>query len=155
MFNTFIIQFDKLIHFVFDKLNPNISNSTDPRVPIVLAPDSGPKLLSAIEVPIEKKESIVWLSATIGTFVEDSINPSRLIFTILRGNPNTGNIVFSTADSGQGGPTYRTSTFTHVDQIKNYPSSKVTYYLTVQAVDNSSNINIVGPISFNGAEIKK
>lgn len=155
MANPLRIRFGKLIHFIFDILRPNITNSTDPRVPIMLAPNSEPVTLSCIRVPLSKERPYVWLNATVGSFSLDSLDPSNLLFSIWRGQPNTGELIFSTADSGQDTETTRTSTFSHVDKPQKRFCSKIIYCLTVQAIDNISNINIIGPVTFTGTAIKK
>ena len=87
MANPLRIRFGKLIHFIFDILRPNITNSTDPRVPIMLAPNSEPVTLSCIRVPLSKERPYVWLNATVGSFSLDSLDPSNLLFSIWRGQP--------------------------------------------------------------------
>lgn len=67
MANPLKIRLGKLIQFIFDILRPNTSNSTDPRVPVILPPASEPVTLSCITVPVSKESPLVWLSATIGS----------------------------------------------------------------------------------------
>jgi len=154
MANPLKIRLGKLIQFIFDILRPNTSNSTDPRVPVILPPASEPVTLSCITVPVSKESPLVWLSATIGSLSVFSLEPSRLVFSIWRGQPDTGELIFSTADNGQGNGTSRTTTFTHVDQPNRRFCRKITYCLTAQAFDNEDNINIIGPVTFTGASIK-
>ena len=65
----------------------------------MLAPNSEPVTLSCIRVPLSKERPYVWLNATVGSFSLDSLDPSNLLFSIWRGQPNTGELIFSTADA--------------------------------------------------------
>ncbi|NLK98379.1 hypothetical protein [Defluviitalea saccharophila] len=152
-------DFDKLRNFAYDTLKPNISDSTDSRVPIHLTSTTGEKLLSTITLPLENQKAAVWLSATIGFRVNSPVPsqpPSAMRFRIWRGQPDTGTLVYSTTDSGQGGDSFgsvsRTTNLNHIDIIKT-PCKSVTYTLTVEAFDIVS-ISIIGPITFTAAEIE-
>ncbi|HOQ17142.1 MAG TPA: hypothetical protein PLG49_07195 [Defluviitaleaceae bacterium] len=157
MSSSFQINIERLSNFAYDTLNPNISDSTDPRVPIPLDNTTGEVILSTIRLPVQKEKSFIWLSATVGFRVNgpDASNPpAAMIFRIYRGNPDTGNLIYTTTDSGQGGagePTFRTTNLNHVDTQKK-TCSCVSYTLTVEAVDIES-IDIIGPITFTAAEI--
>lgn len=156
-------SFDKLRNFVYDTLNPNISESIDPRVPISLTNTMGQKLLSCIELDIENNKNVIWLGATIGFRVSGpsggSPPPARILYRIWRGLPNEGILVYSTTDSGQGGdgegePTSRTTNINQIDLLKK-SCGKITYCLTAEAFDIVENVDIdvIGPITFIAAEI--
>lgn len=150
-------SFDRLRNFVYDTLKPNISDSTDPRVPILLTNTTGETFLSSITLHLEGNKPSIWLNTTIAFRVNEptpSQTPARMLFRIWRGEPNTGTLVYSTTDSGQGGagdPTFRTSNFNHIDFLKK-SCGPVTYTLTVEPM-NIVSISIIGPITFTAAEI--
>lgn len=158
MSSAFQFTFDKVTGFEYDTLNPNTSNSTDPRVPIPLDNTTGEVTLSTITIPVNSKKSFIWLSATIGFRVNGPVAsgaPAAMTFKIWKGSPGTGSLVYSTTDSGQGGagdPTFRISNLNHVDKEKKSCPALISYNLTVEAFDIES-IDIIGPITFTAVEI--
>ena len=144
----------KLLNFDFDVLKPNTTNSTDPTVPIIITEANTPTRLSKITVNIADNSN-VWLYATAAFNVRGADLPVSVIFKIWRGHPSKGDLVFSTADAGQGNEevgTFRNSSFTSIDMTCNTSCSRITYYLTAESTKDTQMI-FIGPITFIGANL--
>ncbi|HOQ17143.1 MAG: hypothetical protein GX198_02765 [Epulopiscium sp.] len=141
--------------FSFDVLNPNITNSTDSRVPIVITAADPPVILAQITIDIPEKKNAVWLFASLGFSARSDLTGPAAIFRIWRGHPSNDFEIFSTADNGQGSitvGTFRNSSFTTVDQLINVKCSRITYYLTVES-NVATQLTFNGPISFIAVSI--
>lgn len=82
-----------------------------------------------------------------------------MLFRIYRNAPVTGPLVLSTLASAQAAPDddFATTSFTHVDltPITTAGQQLVPYFLTAELTLPGSAANVIGPITFTGAEIER
>jgi len=80
------------------------------------------------------------------------------LFKIFRNAPITGPLIFSTIESSEAGfDNLNTTSFTHVDltPITSPGQQLVPYFLTAELTLPGSAANVIGPITFTGAEIER
>ena len=73
---------------------------------------------------------------------------TRILFKIWRGAPNTGNLIYSALDSGEGHYDFRKVTaLAHVDR-EFTTSGLVTYTLTAELINPGTAATVIGPLTF-------
>lgn len=71
-----------------------------------------------------------------------------ILFKIWRGAPNTGNLIYSTLDSGEGSfDSRKVTALAHIDHGFT-TSGPVTYILTAEVTNPSASVNVIGPLTF-------
>jgi hypothetical protein len=71
-----------------------------------------------------------------------------ILYKIWRGAPNTGSLIYSTLDSGEGDWDYRKVTaLAHVDRGFD-ATGPVTYTLTAELINPGTTANVIGPVTF-------
>lgn len=102
--------------------------------------------LAAISVQASP-DLVLALRATVGW----QLPPGRItpiLFKIWRGAPNTGNLIYSATDSGEGNFDFRKVTsLAHVDRGF-AASGLVTYTLTAELTDPETAASVIGPCTF-------
>jgi hypothetical protein len=152
-----------LTEFQFDELSPSNTSGatliplTTVNTPVTIAQLSGLKALHIDEITDR-----VWLTGTVGwqgITNGTGSNKATVLFKIFRDAPVTGPLIYSLQDSAEVGfDNFRSSTVNHVDlPIVSCPPLKndVPYFLTAEITQAGSQINIIGPITFTGAEIER
>ncbi len=73
---------------------------------------------------------------------------THILFKIWRGAPNTGNLIYSAIDSGEGVYDFRKVTaLAHVDRGFT-TSGQVTYTLTAELINPGTAASVIGPLTF-------
>ncbi|PFP22909.1 hypothetical protein COJ96_25040 [Bacillus sp. AFS073361] len=87
-------------------------------------------------------EVVVGWVATSGTPIVE--------FSILRDDPNTGTVIFTTQDRGEAGfDNFKTTSFEHVDLP--HATGDVLYYMEARVAGGTA--TVIGPVTFSGTEI--
>ncbi|PKG24456.1 hypothetical protein [Niallia nealsonii] len=132
----------------FNSTSPVSNTSGTVAIPLlltfrVIASLNGPRT-----VTIDNSSNKVQLEATIGWAANAA--ETTVEFAILRDNPNTGTVIFTTRQSGEAGSdANQNTTFEHIDLPKT--TGDVLYYLEARVVTGSA--TVIGPVTFSGAEI--
>lgn len=151
-----------LAEFEFVTLQPsNTSGATS--IPLTTTPTTIASLTGDDALNIFVVCSRVWLTATVGWQAITNVgNKVDVLFKIFRDAPVTGPLIFSCRQSANAAEeNFETTTFTHVDlpliplnpcDDFHHPE-KVSYFLTAELPLAGSQANVIGPITFTGAQI--
>ncbi|OAT85818.1 hypothetical protein [Desulfotomaculum copahuensis] len=137
----------------------NTSGAITPPLPLSTAPTVIAALIGPASMSIDDLADRVWLTGTVGWLavtLGTGATSTDVVFRIYRNAPITGPQVFSTRSSATPTVPYVTTSFDHVDQnIITTPGQQlVPYFLTAELPLAGSAANIIGPITFTGAEIE-
>jgi hypothetical protein len=139
----------------------NTSGGVAPPLPLSTAPTVVAALLGPTAMHIDDVADRVWLTATVGwQAITNGTGQTRVdvLFKIFRNAPITGPLVFSTRDSGEVAfDTFKNTSFVHVDltPLAVPGHQRVTYFLTAELPLVGSGANVIGPITFTGAEVER
>lgn len=169
----FIRERGLLTEFHVFQLHPNLSDSTT--IPLTDSPKVIASLTGDRALRIDDKDDRVWLTGTVGWQAkrndkhddkrDDKHNDNHndnvvVLFKIFRGSPDAGGeLIFSTRDSAEEEENnFVTTSFIHVDTCPfdcdcDCPRA-VSYFLTAELTHKWSAANVIGPITFTGAEIE-
>lgn len=126
------IQYYTLPQNTTGAANIPIFNTPTPLVILTVTPGTGNNIGTV-------RANIGWEALT-GT--------TRVIFKVWRGAPNTGNLVYSATDSGEGNFDFRkVTTLAHVDRGFT-TSGLVTYTLTAELTNPDTAASVIGPLTF-------
>lgn len=159
-----------LDEFEFDTLRPNTCSSTV--IPLATSPVVVASLTDEDVLSIDDQCNRVWLTCTVGWEAianAPGTNKVDVIFRILRGTRHHhqgGNEVFCCRQSANAAEeNFQTTTFTHVDlplvdlvvnpceDDGNCHTTPTVPYIVTAELPLGGQANIIGPITFCGAEI--
>lgn len=105
-------------------------------------------------------DQAVLLTATVGwRALTNGTGPERVnvLFKIWRGNPATGTLIFSAADSvDRDIDSRKITSFTHVDGHLDLRSSRPPiYFLTAELPNAGTAATVIGPVTFTATEFEK
>ncbi|SHE52283.1 hypothetical protein SAMN02745133_00601 [Desulforamulus putei DSM 12395] len=152
-----------LAEFEFQTLQPtNTSGATS--IPLTTTPTTIACLTGDDALNILDVCSRVWLTATVGWQAINNADGEEkvdILFKIFRDAPVTGSLIFSCRQSADADEDdLATTTFTHVDlpllpidPCDKHCHKKVSYFLTAELPLAGSQANVIGPITFTGAQI--
>lgn len=110
----------------------------------VISSLNGPRTMT-----IDGVSSRVHLEAVVGWIATSGFPVVE--FSILRNDPNTGKVIFTTRDNGEANfDNLKTTSFGHVDLPK--VTGTVLYYLEARVVSGGT-ATVIGPVTFSGTEI--
>ncbi|GAB6158242.1 hypothetical protein JCM39194_14420 [Desulfotomaculum varum] len=150
-----------LAQFTFNTLQPsNTSGATS--IPLTSTPTTIAALTGHDALNILDVCNRVCLTATVGW--QAAGNTTRqgrvdVLFKIYREAPVSGPLIFSCRQTAAAGD-YETTTFTHVDlpllpldPCDKHCHQKVSYFLTAELPLTGTQADVIGPITFTGAQI--
>lgn len=152
-----------LAEFEFQTLQPS-NTSGAANIPLTTAPTTIASLTDDDALNILDVCSRVWLTGTVGWQAIDNSDTEGkvdVLFRIFRDAPVTGPLIFSCRQSADADEDdFETTAFTHVDlpllplnPCDHNCHKKVSYFLTAELPLAGSQANVIGPITFTGAQI--